>query len=145
MKITICRRDDAEEPEITVVCRSLTPELEEVLASLTLADNTVTGKADGETHFVPLRDVLYFESVDGRTFFYTDGGVYESPARLSGLAEKLGSAPFARISKSVTANLRKLRSIRPEANSRLVATLVNGEKLVVSRQYVSEIKNKLGV
>lgn len=30
-------------------------------------------------------------------------------------------------------------------NSRLVATMLNGEKLIVSRQYVSEIKKKLGV
>jgi DNA-binding LytR/AlgR family response regulator len=33
----------------------------------------------------------------------------------------------------------------PAQNSRLVATLINDEKIVVSRQYVSEIKKKLGV
>ena len=36
-------------------------------------------------------------------------------------------------------------SIKKAENSRLVATLKNKEKLVVSRQYVTEIKRKLGV
>jgi DNA-binding LytR/AlgR family response regulator len=38
-----------------------------------------------------------------------------------------------------------MRSIKPEENSRLLATLTNGEKILVSRQYVAEIKQKLGV
>jgi DNA-binding LytR/AlgR family response regulator len=38
-----------------------------------------------------------------------------------------------------------MSSIKKAESSRLIATLVNKEKLVVSRQYVSEIKKKLGV
>ncbi|MBR5616329.1 MAG: LytTR family transcriptional regulator DNA-binding domain-containing protein, partial [Clostridia bacterium] len=41
--------------------------------------------------------------------------------------------------------LRKMQSIKQAEHSRLIATLINGEKIVVSRQYVPEIKKKLGV
>lgn len=83
--------------------------------------------------------------MDKRIFFYTEDGVFESSAKLYRLEEKLENTLFSRISKSVIANLRKVRSIKPEENSRLLATLSNGEKLIVSRQYVLDIKKKLGV
>jgi len=94
---------------------------------------------------VPLRDVLYFETVDGKTFFYTENATFETAARLYQLEEKLAGTSFARISKSTIANLKKLRCIKAEKYSRLCATLVTGEKLMVSRQYMDGIKQKLGV
>jgi DNA-binding LytR/AlgR family response regulator len=83
--------------------------------------------------------------VDGKIFFYTENELYEATAKLYQIEESLKHLQFARISKTVIANLDKMLSIRKAENSRLVATLVNQEKLVVSRQYVSEIKEKLGV
>lgn len=66
-------------------------------------------------------------------------------AKLYKIEESLKNLRFSRISKTVIANLDKMLSIRKAENSRLTATLVNQEKLIVSRQYVSEIKKKLGV
>ncbi|MBQ8186251.1 MAG: LytTR family transcriptional regulator DNA-binding domain-containing protein [Clostridia bacterium] len=145
MKIIIRQDDSAAETEITVVCRHMDAQIEEILAAIRLADNTVTGRRGEETCFIPLKEILYFESVENKVFFCTDGETCEMSAKLYQLEEKLQNSRFARISKSVIANLNKVRSIRPEKNSRLNATLVNGERLVVSRQYITEIKNKLGV
>ena len=94
---------------------------------------------------IPIKDIFYFESVDGNIFFYTENETYEATAKLYIIEEKLKNLQFARISKTVIANLDKMSSIKKAESSRLVATLVNNEKLVVSRQYVSEIKKKLGV
>ncbi|MBR5312945.1 MAG: LytTR family transcriptional regulator DNA-binding domain-containing protein [Clostridia bacterium] len=145
MKIMIRQDENAEETEITVVCRKLDAEIEQILAAVSLIGNTVAGVHGEETCFVPLKDILYFESVENRVFFYTDGEMYEMSAKLYQLEEKLQNSKFARISKSTIANLNKFHSIKPEKNSRLTATLMNGEKLVVSRQYIGEIKKKLGV
>ena len=71
--------------------------------------------------------------------------MYEIKARLYELEDKLSNTTFVRISKSVIANLRKLKSIKRTKGSRLEADLSNGEKLIVSRQYVGTIKDKLGV
>ena len=120
--------------------------LDSLLAVLSLAGETVAGKtADGETVFVPLSSVYYFETVDDRLFFCTERETYECPARLKQMEEELRDLPFARVSKTAVVNLERLASIRPEKNSRLTATLTNGERLTVNRQYVRSVKEKLGV
>ena len=101
--------------------------------------------ANEETFFIPLNDILYFEAVDSKIFFYTSGKMYESALKLYKIEETTKNMSFARISKTTIANLRKMTSIKKAENARLIATMISGEKLVVSRQYVSEIKRKLGV
>lgn len=145
MKISIIEDDSVQDTEITIRCRKMNAELEQIISRISLTHNTVTGVADGETYFIPLGHIYYFDSVDGKTFIYCDGTEYESPLRLYQIEEELARECFSRISKSTIVNLRKVKSIKPEEHSRLIATLVNGEKLVVSRQYVKEIKKVLGV
>ncbi len=145
MKICVRQDDSAHEVEITVTCPRITEEIVSILAQISLIGNTVTGRKNGETCFVPLSDILYFEAVDDKIFFYTDGAVYETVSRLYQLEEKLADTPFARISKSTIANLKKMRSVTPQPHSRLCATMANGERLIVSRLYMNTIKEKLGV
>lgn len=145
MKLTIEHDPNVAEPEITVTYGYLSREMEELLAYISLADNRMAGVLNDETHFVKLSDILYFETVDRKVFFYTETDTFETKAKIYQIEETLCHTPFARISKSVIANLRKIRSIQPEKHSRLCATLQNGEKLIVSRQYLNTIKEKLGV
>lgn len=145
MKINIKVDGTVGETEVTILCRQLDPELEAVISSLGLINNTVSGKREGETFFIPLAEILYFETIENKTFFYTSGHTYETSTKLYQLEEKLADTPFVRVSKSAIMNLRKVKSIKPEENSRLVATLSGGDKLVVSRQYMQDIKTKLGV
>lgn len=145
MKIEIIQNEEIKETEITIKTKLLDDELSEVIACLSLIGNTVAGIKDSAVTFVPLREILYFESVDNKTFFYTIGEVYEIRSRLYEICERLSDTYFVRISKSTVANLKKLRSIKRAKNARLEAELINGEKLLFSRQYVNEIKNKLEV
>ena len=145
MKITIQENQNASEPEIIVVCKELTSELEEILAGLALSTNTIAGRADGEIYFLPLKDIYYFEAVESKVFFYTKDKTFEASFKLYQLGEKLQNTSFARVSKSAIVNLKKIKSIRPDENSRLIATLLSDEKIMVSRSFVPEIKKKLGV
>lgn len=47
---------------------------------------------------------------------------------------------FIRCSKSFVINLIKLESISPALNGRFTAHMKNGEKIIISRQYVPDIK-----
>lgn len=146
MRIVIEKSDSVGETEIIVRCRNVDQKLAEVIANLSLADeSTIAGEDGGETFFIHLNEIYYFESVEGRMFFYTKDKSYECATRLYLLEERLENTMFTRISKTTIANLRKFRSIQAGDNSRLVASLMNGEKVIVSRQYVKDIKNKLGV
>lgn len=145
MRIIIEENKNFTETEITIRCPEMTATLTEAISQIGLADHVYAGRHGEETFFVPLRDIYYFEAVEGKLFFYTEKDVYESAVRLYKVEENLEGTSFARISKTMIANLKKMRSIKPIENSRLTATMTNGEKLVVSRQYVPEIKKKLGV
>jgi len=145
LKITIYEDPNTTETEISIVCSKVTNELEEIVANISLIGLTFAGKKQGETFFIPIKDIFYFESVDGTVFFYTEKEVFEAAAKLYKIEESLHHVKFVRVSKTVIVNLEKMQSIKKSENSRLVATLINKEKVLVSRQYVPEIKKKLGV
>ena len=145
MKVTIVEDPAIHETEITVVCAKITDKLNDAIATLATAELTFAGQKEKETFFIPLNDIYYFETVDGTVFLYTANDTYESSTRLYKIEETLKNTHFSRISKTVIANLDKMLSIKRAEGSRLVATLDNQEKLIVSRQYVSKIKKTLEV
>ncbi len=61
------------------------------------------------------------------------------------LEEILEPYQFARIAKSFIVNLRKVRYIRVTYNAKLELELTNGDKIYVSRSYVSKFKHALGI
>ena len=93
---------------------------------------------------LPLDDIYYFESVEGRTFAYSKDNVYEMKARLIKL-EKQWENLFIRVSRTILLNWTRIICLRPMVNSRLEAELDNGEKVVVSRQFIPPLKNKFGI
>jgi len=145
LKVTIIEDPNIKETEISIICARITNEINDIYSKISTVGQTVAGKKDEETFLIPIKEIFYFESVDGNVFFYTENEMYEAMGKLYRIEENLKNLQFSRISKTVIANLEKMLSIRKAENSRLVATLVNQEKLIVSRQYVSEIKKKLGV
>jgi DNA-binding LytR/AlgR family response regulator len=52
---------------------------------------------------------------------------------------------FLRISKSVILNLSKVQKLIPALSGRFEAVLHNGLKVIISRQYVTELKKRLGI
>ena len=89
--------------------------------------------------------VYYFEAVDNRVFAYLEKEVYETKLKLYELEERLAGTDFFRASKSTVINLAKVESLSPAFNGRFEAAMKNGEKLIVSRQYVPVLKEKLGL
>jgi DNA-binding LytR/AlgR family response regulator len=57
----------------------------------------------------------------------------------------LANSDFLRISKSVIVNLSKIKSLSPALSGRFEAALDNGEKVIISRQYVGDLKKRLGI
>ena len=145
MKVTIEKNEKYKNPEILVRCIEIDRTLEDIISYIGIAGKTVIGEYEGETCFIPMNDIYYFESVDKNVFIYTDDHVYKCAARLYILEEQLADTYFSRISKTTILNLKKLRSVRSAKNAKLEGTLANEEKILISRQYVPEIKKKLGV
>ena len=101
-------------------------------------------RSSGETYMLGTNLIYYTESIDKRTYVYTKEMCYETKYRLYELEDIL-SSNFLRVSKSLVVNIRKISSVRSELNGRMNAELLNGEKIVISRSYVKDLKRKLGV
>lgn len=144
MKIVIEEPQDGEEEKIIFKCRQMTPELLRIIAQLKAQDALVAYEGN-EIHRIRPSAVFYIEVVDNKTFLYCKGKVYESKQKLYELEECLINSDFLRVSKSVMLNLSKIKSLSPALSGRFEAILDNGEKTVISRQYVNDLKKRLGI
>lgn len=144
MKIIIEELQHGEEDQIIVKCRHMTPELLRMLARLKSQDKLVAYDGN-EIYRLPPTSIYYIEAVDNKTFLYCKEKVYESKQKLYELEETLTYSDFIRISKSVIISMSKIQSLSPALSGRFEATLDNGEKVIISRQYVRDLKKRLGV
>ena len=145
MKITIETPKEGEEDEIIVRCASLDDRLMKVIAALKSSENPLTGYLDDKIVKLAPKDVFYFESVDNKVFAYAGKNVYEVHKKLYEIEEEYADTDFLRISKSAIVNVAKIAYIRPLLNGRFEAKLKNDEKIIINRQYVIELKKKLGI
>ena len=129
--------------EVTEEIRSAMDLLENNCRSI-LVSELSDERPSGETIMLGTDKIYYTESIDKKTFVYTKEKCYGSKLRLYELEETL-SSNFFRCSKSLIVNIRKIRSVKSELNGRMIAELLNGEQLVISRSYVKDLKRKLGV
>ena len=145
MKITIDESPDQKETEIIIKCNSNNAEIQKLISTLKGSDEKIFGLLNGITHIVEPTDILYFESVDKKTFIYTQSEVFETHLRLYEVEDKLAELDFFRASKSTVINISKIKNLSPKFNGRLEVLLENDEKLIISRQYVPVIKEILGL
>ncbi|MFZ2537468.1 MAG: LytTR family DNA-binding domain-containing protein [Oscillospiraceae bacterium] len=145
MKITINENSSLSDTEIIINCKSADENVLKIIASLRVYEHKLTGTKDNKTYIIDSDKVLYCDTVDKKTFIYTQNEVYETQLRLYELEEKLSSNDFFRASKSTVINLAKIKSFMPDFGGRLEVTLDNGERLNISRQYVPYIKQKLSL
>jgi len=145
LKIVINIDECIQDMEVVINCKALTPEIEKVIEMLRMMDKQLIGTYNGEIYVIDIQEILYIESVDKKTFLYTQNRIYESEVKLYKLEEQLEANVFFRASKSCIISFRSIRSLKADLNRRLQVTLINGEKLIVSRQYAEVLKERLGV
>lgn len=140
MKVNIKQINDKADECIIIECVEITPDIESIRSYALTKGTTLTGSVDERIYQFNLSDVLYFEAVDERVFAYTKNRSYELKIRLYELESAYADKHFIRCSKSFIINLMKLDSISPALNGRFRAHMKNGEIIIISRQYVPEIK-----
>ncbi len=145
MKIHINENSSLNELEITINCNRISPEVEKLISKLRVMDLKLTGKRNNQTYILDAAKVLYIDTVDKKTFFYTKQEIYETDLRLYELEEQLAALDFMRAGKSCIINFNQIYSIKADIDGKLLVTMNNGEKLFVSRQYAQDVKRKLGV
>ena len=143
MKITLNQDPSFAETEVIINCPRTDEDILRLVAMLRVYQKKLVGVKDGERHLLDVKDILYIDTADKKTFLYTEKAIYESALKLYELEDALRELDFLRAGRSAIVNFRKIKSIRPEMGGRLLVTMDNAEQVYVSRQYAGELKEKL--
>ena len=131
MKVTIQECSAEEEEEVIIRCRGIDERISRLLKALQSDQEKLTVFDGEKMHQVQLR--------------YLDTKVFEIHSKLYELEQQYGNADFFRVSKSVIVNLSKVDHFSPMFQGRMDACMTNKEHVVISRQYVSLLKVRLGL
>lgn len=145
MKITILSPEPGQEDEIIIRCAQIDDRVLSLIQNLKGEKSKLTAYADDGITILDPKNVYYFEAVDNRVFAYCEKQVFEVRKKLYELESELTGTDFLRISKSTIVDLSKVAHLSAAFNGRLEAKLKNGEKIIISRQYVPVLKKKLGL
>ena len=145
MRIIIETPQPNDEDVVIVRCSAPDPRLISMLLAFQTANTELTGYLDDKIVRLNYQDVYYFEANENRVFAYCHSKVYEVKYKLYELEELYAPLDFVRCSKSLIVNMEKIESLAPLFSGKLEAHLKNGEKIVISRQYVPSLKAKLGI
>ena len=143
LKLTIHEDPGISETEIAITCSEVDERLAHLIKHIRQYAYTFNAKKNGETCLITAEKVYYIDSVDSKTFLYSAQNVYTISESLYELENKLADSTFIRISKNCILNISYLKSVHPLWNHRLEALLINGEKLVVTRHYIENLKEKI--
>ena len=144
MRVRFEQVDSPEKEEALIRAQIKSDDIKAAIEILEGKQRKIPLIKDGNNVFIDVSALYYIESVDKKSFVYTKQNCYETRLRLYELEETLG-AYFLRVSKSMIVNLRKIKGVKSDISGRMEATLLNDEKIVISRSYVKEIKRRLDI
>lgn len=144
MKITLQKIDTGEE-EILIRYREMTREISHVMKLFSGTDDRLAGvKEEGEQqyYFTP-EEVYYFESVDGHLYAYLETDVYRLRENLEAILEEYAQRGIVRCARTMAVNLYQVEWLKSQSEGRILASLRNGEQIVISRRYAGELRRQL--
>ena len=145
MRVEIIKDQSNESIDVQIHCREVTREVAKLKRYIDNYRTGISASESGNTYIVSPDEILFIESVDKKTFIYTEQKVLSSDKRLYELENILDKRDFFRCSKSVIVNINKVSSLKPEITRNILATLTNGEVVVISRRYAAELKRLIGI
>ena len=145
MKIRTEIISDGDE-EIVIRCKEKnekTAVLEEIIQNAIKSQKDVPLYIANTEYFINKKDILFFETNDGKLYAHTKNGMYLSHNRLFEI-ENMMPSYFVRIAKSAIVNVKKIASLRRELTG-------NGEiefkdcnkKIYFSRAYYKILRDKI--
>ena len=150
MKVTIQKlsTQQASEPESALLkIKEMNDRIRRAIELLEAsgAPNEILVQLDDQNLKVLVSDIFYVESVDFKTFIYTESTIYQSKLRLYEVEDLLKESDFLRVNRQIILNVNKIYSVSSAGGGRIEAILDNGEKVIVSRQYAPLLKVRFGL
>ena len=133
-----------EDKPLTVIVEypKYTDFVESVVKKISGIDMDFAVSSDDKQVRIPLTEIYYFEIVERKIFVYTAKEIYRLALTMSELEDLTRGSDVVRISRTCLINIGHLKKIKQLGNSHLEAELDNDEKVIVSRKYLKEIKQR---
>lgn len=114
--------------------------VERLVRKISRMDLAFTGRNADKSIQISISEIYYIENVERKLFLYTRDEVYRFDGTMSDIESSIYNTGLVRISRTCIMNTDYLKEIRQIRNSHLEAVMDNGEKLIVSRKYLPDIK-----
>lgn len=148
LKISIEQIDKTKDEEIVIKCHEINDEVLSLIEKLkenAPKTDFISGTKGEDIYSIRIKDIYYIEAIDNKTFIYCKDDYYETKLKLYEMEELVKNHQFFRCSKSIILHYSKIDCVTPAFNGRFEARLFNGEKIIISRQYVKTLKDILGI
>ena len=140
MKLILTKCPNLHETEVEIRYAELTAHVQGLARKIEQSEKYLYGEENGRKYRILSDDIFYAESVDRKTFIYTQSAVYRSEFKLYQLLDALKDTDFVQVSKSCILNINVLENIQTLLNSRMEGVLSNGERITISRTYIPAIR-----
>ena len=146
MKVNLFVSKDIEEPHADIHTNELTDNITKAMSILESDDSNdmLAVKKGSDIALLEFDDVFMLRVEDKQVNVYTENGQYLVKKPLYQVEETL-SSDFVRISKTTIVNLRKIERVAPSLKGMMFIQLKNGLKDNISRKYLPEFKEALGL
>ena len=143
MKIKI-EITDTEACEVVIRCHEINEEVLRLQALLSGQGSSDMPLYIGEDeYFVPKKDILFFETSQGKVYAHTKDRMYLCESKLFEIEEIMG-ASFLRISKSTVVNIMQIGSLHKELTGSGEVRFKRSDKITYfSRGYAKILKDKI--
>lgn len=145
MKVCLTENKKINEPYVEITYSFFNQQIQKLVDFIKVEDIQLQVQKENQIHFIQSVEIYYIESVDNLTFMYTKKDVFESKEKLYALNKKLNKHSFVQINRSTLLNMDYLEYVEPLPNYRLEAYLKNGDRLVISRHYMKDVKQYLNI
>lgn len=131
-------------PRAVIYTDRITPEIQRALDILQAKDAPVLAERNGRTFLLAGPEICMVRVEGGETRLYTEKEEFSTRKRLYELLDQLGGG-FMQISKSCIVNLSCVESVEAGFGGGLLLKMKNGLSDYVSRKYLPDLKNYLGL
>lgn len=100
---------------------------------------------EDQTRVINKRDILYVEVNNGDLVITTKSQKIQAKLTLAKMGQLLDPQDFLKVHRSFLVNLNEIKKVEPGFNHTYELTMSNQEKVPVSRSFVTDMKQALGM
>lgn len=150
IEINYQQKDDmpVDKAKVTVEAQSFSDDVQNLMKTIDNLDNhtdVVPLAVDDRVVMIQLDEIIAIEVYKNELTVYTQVKAYKLRGKLKEMYQRLNNGDFIKISKSAVINLNHLSSLEASFSGNMLAFMDNDEKLTVSRKYLTQLKESLGM